>query len=150
MKTIGICLLLVASAAADVYLSANQVSIFWLRALLKRYETQNLDIYRAITLMTLLRIPFLGQIGSISYVLPIRQNIDILNRDIRVSLFLSICFPAKNNIETPYLQIIWVTYLIKIHLMVKLKHEQQSNLEYIKIERPFLNHSSCYLNWNQK
>ena len=36
------------------------------------------------TLLTLLRIPFLGWIGSISYVLPIRQNIDILNRDIRV------------------------------------------------------------------
>ena len=36
------------------------------------------------TLLTLLRIPFLGRIGSISYVLPIRQNIDILNRDIRV------------------------------------------------------------------
>ena len=34
--------------------------------------------------MTLLRIPFLGRIGSISYVLPIGQNIDILNRDIRV------------------------------------------------------------------
>ena len=38
-----------------------------------------------ITLLTLLRILFLGRIGSISYVLPIRQNIDILNRDIRVS-----------------------------------------------------------------
>ena len=37
-----------------------------------------------LTLLTLLRIPFLGRIGSISYVLPIRQNIDILNRDIRV------------------------------------------------------------------
>ena len=36
------------------------------------------------TLLTLLRILFLGRIGSISYVLPIRQNIDILNRDIRV------------------------------------------------------------------
>ena len=35
------------------------------------------------TLLTLLRIPFLGRIGSISYVLPIRQNIDILNIDIR-------------------------------------------------------------------
>ena len=40
------------------------------------------------TLLTLLRIPFLGRIGSISYVLPIRQNIDILNRDIRVGIFL--------------------------------------------------------------
>ena len=38
-----------------------------------------------ITLLTLLRILFLGRIGSISYVLPIRQNIDILNRDIRVN-----------------------------------------------------------------
>ena len=38
------------------------------------------------TLLTLLRILFLGQIGSISYVLPIRQNIDILNRDIRVQV----------------------------------------------------------------
>ena len=38
------------------------------------------------TLLTLLRIPFLGRIGSISYVLPIRQNIDILNRDIRVKI----------------------------------------------------------------
>ena len=38
------------------------------------------------TLLTLLRILFLGQIGSISYVLPIRQNMDILNRDIRVPL----------------------------------------------------------------
>ena len=37
------------------------------------------------TLMPLLRILFLGRIGSISYVLPIQQNIDILNRDIRVS-----------------------------------------------------------------
>ena len=41
------------------------------------------------TLLTLLRIPFFGRIGTISYVLPIRQNIDILNRDIRV-LFYSI------------------------------------------------------------
>ena len=39
------------------------------------------------TLLTLLRIPFLGRIGSISYVLPIRQNIDILNRDSRVGIF---------------------------------------------------------------
>ena len=38
------------------------------------------------TLLTLLRILFLGQIGSISYVLPIRQKFDILNRDIRVLL----------------------------------------------------------------
>ena len=38
------------------------------------------------TLLTLLRILFLGRIGSISYVLPIRQNMDILNRDIRVPL----------------------------------------------------------------
>ena len=29
-------------------------------------------------------ILFFGRIGSISYVLPIRQNSDILNRDIRV------------------------------------------------------------------
>ena len=36
------------------------------------------------TLLTLLRIPFLGRIGSISYVLPIWQNINFLNRDIRV------------------------------------------------------------------
>ena len=41
------------------------------------------------TLLTLLRIPFLGRIGSISYVLPIRQNIDILNRDIRVRAALN-------------------------------------------------------------
>ena len=40
------------------------------------------------TLLTLLRIPFLGRIRSISYVLPIRQNIDILNRDIRVNTVL--------------------------------------------------------------
>ena len=53
----------------------------------------NLILYRYVklkplcylTLLTLLRIPFLGRIGSISYVLPIRQNIDILNRDIRVA-----------------------------------------------------------------
>ena len=37
-----------------------------------------------VTLLTLLRILSLGRIGSIRYVLPIRQNIDILNRDIRV------------------------------------------------------------------
>ena len=44
---------------------------------------QPLGLYVS-TLLTLLRILFLGRIGSISYVLPIRQNIDILNRDIRV------------------------------------------------------------------
>ena len=38
------------------------------------------------TLLTLLRILFLGRIASISYVLPIGQNIDILNRDIRVNV----------------------------------------------------------------
>ena len=38
------------------------------------------------TLLTLLRILFLGRIGSISYVLPIQQNMDILNRDIRAPL----------------------------------------------------------------
>ena len=40
------------------------------------------------TLLTLLRILFLGRIGSISYVLPIRQNIDILNRDMRVHTYI--------------------------------------------------------------
>ena len=39
---------------------------------------------RTSTLLTLLRILFLGRIGGISYVVPIWQNIDILNRDIRV------------------------------------------------------------------
>jgi hypothetical protein len=33
------------------------------------------------TLLTLLRILFLGRIGSISYVLPIRQNINITDRN---------------------------------------------------------------------
>ena len=39
--------------------------------------------------------------------------------------------------ETPYLQIIWLTYLIKIHLMVKLKHAQQSILNNLKVNAPF-------------
>ena len=42
--------------------------------------------FNVLTLLTLLRILFLGRIGSISYVLPIRQNIDILNRNIRVCM----------------------------------------------------------------
>ena len=45
------------------------------------------NLAKQITLLTLLRILFLGRIGSISYVLPIRQNIDILNRDIRVGRY---------------------------------------------------------------
>ena len=48
--------------------------------ILKKVNKQIFDS----TLLTLLRILFLGRIGSISYVLLIRQNIDILNRDIRV------------------------------------------------------------------
>ena len=51
---------------------------------------------------------------------------------------VSVRFPAKNNMETPYLQIIWLTYLIKIHLMVKLKHAQQSILNNLKVNAPFL------------
>jgi hypothetical protein len=50
-----------------------------------------ININSALTLMTLLRIPFLGRIGCISYVLPIRQNIDILNRDIRVETIQISC-----------------------------------------------------------
>ena len=50
------------------------------------------------TLLTLLRILLLGRIGSISYVLPIRQNINILNRDIRV-LTTSIGVPAETQIQ---------------------------------------------------
>ena len=52
------------------------------------------------TLLTLLRIPFLGRIGSISYVLPIRQNIDILNRDSRVH-FLSAIVYKQSSFATP-------------------------------------------------
>ena len=47
---------------------------------------------KASRLSTLLsRILFLGRIGSISYVLPIRQNIDILDRDIRVTTAEILC-----------------------------------------------------------
>ena len=53
--------------------------------------TKNLLSTTKPTLLTLLRIPFLGRIGSISYVLPIRQNIDILNRDIRVETIQISC-----------------------------------------------------------
>ena len=52
-------------------------------ALILEFVTCGVEL---LTLLTLLRILFLGRIGSISYVLPIRQNIDILNRDIRVKL----------------------------------------------------------------
>ena len=55
-----------------------------------------------ITLLTLLRIPFLGRIGSISYVLPIRQNIDILNRDIRVGFKNSMNTKAMTEQEGPH------------------------------------------------
>ena len=44
----------------------------------------------------MLRILFLGRIGSISYGLPIRQNIDTLNRDIRVQK-IRFFKKAKNN-----------------------------------------------------
>ena len=47
------------------------------------YQINEEDGKNMNTLLTLLRILFLGRIGSIRYVLPIRQNIDILNRDIR-------------------------------------------------------------------
>jgi hypothetical protein len=45
----------------------------------------NSGFLQTITLMTLLRIPYFGQIGSTKLVLPKWQNIDILIRDNRVT-----------------------------------------------------------------
>ena len=53
----------------------------------------------AVTLIPLLRIPSLGRIGSTKLVLPKWQNIDILNRGIRVVVYFSQFYakiPKKN------------------------------------------------------
>jgi hypothetical protein len=70
-------------------LSVNQMSVY--HTVMEAYDITNRTASeqlqkKLITLLTLLRILFLGRIGSISYVLRIRQNIDILNRDIRVGM----------------------------------------------------------------
>jgi hypothetical protein len=61
------------------------------------------------TLLTLLRILFLGRIGSISYVLPIRQNIDILNRDntrVHTPNVHTNIWKENVNVQTPILNFV--------------------------------------------
>ena len=72
-----------------------------------------------LTLIPLLRIPSLGPIGSTKLVLPKWQNIDILNRGIRVNRqTFQISYPAFNfSVETgPKL----VTITLRIMISTKM------------------------------
>ena len=77
---------------------------------------RNVCIYKVTTLLTLLRILFLGRIGSIGYVLPIRQNIGILNRDIRVCVI--------------FMPLSWKKFLMRI-LGIK-NHKMRMKTKYLR------------------
>ena len=77
------------------------------------------------TLLTLLRILFLGRIGSISYVLPIRQNMDILNRDIRVPLLKFVWYDCLHLFWKIFVNFLTSTLLCTQNTMLLSKVQQR-------------------------